>query len=106
PVRPVRCARPVPVGPGGTAMSDQPASDPTDGEEGAAVLDPPAPPRSGRRRWARRAPLLVGVGVVAVAGVVAWRQVAPVWSARKYRSITYSVPKAPRLAPAGGETVY
>ena len=87
-------------------MSDQPASDPSVGDDGAAALEPPEPPRSGRSRWVRRAPLVVGLGVVAVAGFVAWRQVAPVWSARKYRSITYSVPKAPRLTPAAGETVY
>ncbi len=63
-----------------------------------------ARPRAGRAlRWG-----ILGVVVVAVAaaGAVAWRQAAPVVEARKYASVTYTVPKAPKLTARPGETIY
>ncbi|MCU1455242.1 MAG: YceI-like protein [Acidimicrobiales bacterium] len=77
-----------------------------DGGEAAASDGAPevAPRRRGRRlRWLPFPVVLLSLGVV---GVVAWRQVAPVVSARKYRDVTYTVPAAPKLTAAGGETVY
>ncbi len=44
--------------------------------------------------------------VVAGAALFTWKQVKPVVESRKYASITYEVPKAPKLTPAEGETVY
>jgi polyisoprenoid-binding protein YceI len=44
--------------------------------------------------------------VAAGAAVFTWKQVKPVVESRKYASITYEVPKAPKLTPKQGETVY
>ncbi|HEY4378014.1 MAG TPA: hypothetical protein VGM93_12690, partial [Acidimicrobiales bacterium] len=65
---------------------------------------PIAPVVGKRRRWWM--PLSVVVIALGGAGVVAYRQVAPVVSARKYRQVTYAVPTAPALAAKTGETVY
>jgi polyisoprenoid-binding protein YceI len=81
------------------------------GADGATVsaddeaLLPAAPETrpSHRLRWASLGVVLLGV---AVAGVFAWREVAPVVTAGRYRDITYQVPKAPQLTARPGETVY
>ena len=44
--------------------------------------------------------------IAAAAALFTWKQVKPVVESRKYASITYEVPKAPKLTPAKGETVY
>jgi len=69
------------------------------------ALLPPAPERK-RAHWLRWASLSMVLLGVAVAGVFAWRQVAPVVRARKYNNVTYEVPKAPQLTAKDGETVY
>ncbi len=60
-------------------------------------------PRRRRLRW-----LTLSVGLVAVAGAgaVAWTQIKPVVDSRRYASVTYQVPKAPKLQAAEGETLY
>ncbi|HWJ61818.1 MAG TPA: YceI family protein [Acidimicrobiales bacterium] len=52
--------------------------------------------------------LVLGAVLVVAAGAAlfTWRQVKPVVESRKYASVTYEVPKAPKLTPAEGETVY
>jgi len=51
--------------------------------------------------------VLGGVLLVAAgAALFTWKQVKPVVESRKYASITYEVPKAPKLTPAEGETIY
>ena len=51
--------------------------------------------------------VLGGVLLVGAAGAFyAWKQAEPVLEARKYSKVTYEVPKAPKLTPAEGETVY
>ena len=51
--------------------------------------------------------VLGGVLLVAAgAGIYTWQQAKPVIESRKYASVTYEVPKAPKLKPAEGETVY
>ncbi|MGI8757408.1 MAG: YceI family protein [Acidimicrobiales bacterium] len=71
-------------------------------------LPTPEPTASGRRRWSSARRLSVGVVVLALAaaGGFAWKQVAPVISARKYAKVTYRVPTAPKLTPGSGETLY
>lgn len=64
-----------------------------------------APQRRARPRW-RRPAIVVVLACFAVAGFAAWRQAAPIVASRKYRKVTYSVPRAPRLTPHTGETVY
>ncbi|QXC62839.1 YceI family protein [Aquihabitans sp. G128] len=68
---------------------------------------PPAPPeapkRSHKLRWASLSVVLLGV---AVAGVVAWKQVKPIVDSRRYASVTDTVPTAPKLTAKPGETVY
>ncbi len=66
---------------------------------------PNAPADSRRRRirpWSLAAILLV----LGVAGAVAWTQVKPVVESRKYASVDYVVPSAPRLTATEGETLY
>src|SRR4051812_39631381 len=51
--------------------------------------------------------VLGGVVILAAAaGIFTSRQVKPVVESRKYASVTYQVPKAPKLSPESGETVY
>ncbi len=71
-------------------------------DEALLPAAPEAKPRH-RLRWASLGVVLLGV---AVAGVFAWREVAPVVTAGRYRDITYEVPKAPKLTAQPGETVY
>jgi polyisoprenoid-binding protein YceI len=66
-----------------------------------------APPERPRRsKLMRRLPL--GVFAIAVAGIglLVWHQASGVISSRKYRHISYTVPVAPKLTAAKGETVY
>ena len=77
-------------------MSDGDATDLTE-------LEPP------RRTGSLKTRSLVLGGIVIVAagvGLFTWRQVKPVVESRRYASVTYEVPKAPKLTPAAGETVY
>ncbi|WP_426572048.1 YceI family protein [Aquihabitans sp. McL0605] len=75
----------------------------SDGDAGLSDLEPKRTPVSLRSRTF----VLGGVIVVlAVAGIFTWRQVKPVVEARKYSSVTYQVPKAPKLTAEAGETVY
>lgn len=80
-------------------MTDGTAAEPTD------LADLPAdPPRRNRRTRT----LVVGgaLAVAAGAALFTWQQVKPVVEARKYASVAYEVPSAPKLTPAKGETVY
>ena len=64
-------------------------------------------PKRGPVSLRTRSFVLGGVVLLAtVAGVYTYRQVKPVVESRKYASVTYEVPKAPKLTPASGETVY
>ena len=82
--------------PKGTDMSDGDAAD-------LSELEPPR--RTGSLKT--RSLVLGGVLVIAAgAALFTWRQVKPVVESRKYASVTYEVPKAPKLTPAEGETVY
>ena len=89
-------------------MADQP-NDGVDGTTPADVASleaalPPVPEkRSHKLRWASLSVVLVGL---VAAGAYAWHQAAPVIRARKYRNVTYTVPRAPKLKPASGETIY
>ncbi|HEX2577171.1 MAG TPA: YceI family protein [Aquihabitans sp.] len=76
-----------------TAPATAPATAPT----------PDAAPRRHRLRWLSLAVVLVAVGG---AGAVAWRQVKPVIDSRRYASVTYEVPTAPKLQPAPSERLY
>ncbi|CAN5630785.1 hypothetical protein BH10ACT1_BH10ACT1_40790 [soil metagenome] len=68
---------------------------------------PPAPPHEARSRHRLRwLSLGVVVVAVAVAGGVAWKQVKPIVDARRYASVTDTVPTAPKLSAEPGETVY
>jgi polyisoprenoid-binding protein YceI len=81
-----------------TDVTDDAAAPAEDGELA------PTPSRGPRRlRW-----IAAGVGLVALGGggLFAWRQVKPVLDARKYSTVTYEVPAAPKLTPGKGETVY
>lgn len=76
----------------------------TDGSD--ANLSDLAPDQPRRNRRVRTA-VLAGAATVALgAGLYTWQQVKPVVEARKYSSITYEVPEAPKLTPEKGETVY
>ena len=72
-------------------------------EDLGAMLPPAPEKRSHRLRWASLSVVVLGL---AAGGIYAWRQVAPVISARKYRDVSYVVPKAPKLTPRTGETVF
>jgi len=77
-------------------MSDGDAADLTE-------LEPP------RRAGSLKTRSLVVGGVllvVAGAALFTWKQVKPVVESRKYAKVTYEVPKAPKLTPKQGETVY
>jgi hypothetical protein len=77
-------------------MSDGDAAEPTE-------LEPTR--RTGSLKT--RSFVLGGVLLVAAgAALFTWKQVKPVVESRKYASITYEVPKAPKLTPAKGETLY
>lgn len=74
----------------------------SDGDAGLSELEP-------KRKGSLRTRTFVLGGlllVVAVAGTYTWRQVKPVVESRKYASVTYEVPKAPKLTAQDGETVY
>ncbi|MFN8016770.1 MAG: YceI family protein [Acidimicrobiales bacterium] len=60
------------------------------------------------RRRPRTRTVVLGVAllVAAGAGLYTWQQVKPVVESRKYASITYTVPKAPKLTAKPGETIY
>ncbi len=77
-------------------MSDGDAADLTE-------LEPTRPKGSLKTRSLVLGGVLI---VVAGAALFSWREVKPVVDARKYSSVTYEVPKAPKLTPAEGETVY
>lgn len=72
-----------------------------DREVSAPEPQPAASP-SRRLRWLSLG--IVGLGLAAV-GYVAWTQVKPAVDARRYASVTYEVPTAPRLKAAEGETL-
>jgi polyisoprenoid-binding protein YceI len=77
-------------------MSDGDAADLTE-------LEPPR--RTGSLKT--RSFVLGGVLiVVAGAALFTWKQMKPVVESRKYAKVTYEVPKAPKLTPKQGETVY
>ena len=59
--------------------------------------------RRRRLRSGTLALVLLGVGII---GVVAWKQIKPVVDSRRYASVPYEVPVAPRLQPTDGETLY
>ena len=62
-----------------------------------------AKPRNRKRvRSAAIAGVVLGLGVV---GTYAYKQVKPVVDARRYASVTYEVPSAPKLTPQDGETL-
>lgn len=69
----------------------------------SAVPATSAPQVTHRLRWLSISVVLLGV---AAAGVVGWQQIKPVVDARRYASVTDEVPKAPKLVPATGETLY
>ena len=63
----------------------------------------------GRRKGSLKTRSFVLGGVLLVAagaGLYTWQQAKPVIESRKYASVTYEVPKAPKLTPKAGETVY
>ena len=64
---------------------------------------PELPKPSHRLRWFSLGVVVLGL---AVAGGVAWKQVKPVVDARRYASVTQTVPTAPHLTPKGGESLY
>ena len=75
----------------------------SDGDAGLSELEP----KQTRFSLRSRSLVLGAVILVAtVAGIYTWRQVKPIVESRKYASITYEVPKAPKLTAAEGETVY
>jgi len=64
---------------------------------------PEVPKPSHRLRWFSLGVVVLGL---AVAGGVAWKQVKPVVDARRYSSVTQTVPTAPHLTPKGEESLY
>ena len=68
------------------------------------ATDPEGPSKRVPRRMRNLSLGVVALGVGA-AGVFAWTQVKPVVESRKYASVTYEVPAAPKLTPAAGETL-
>lgn len=85
-------------------------TDPTGSQPDDAVAEPPAAPApaGATKRLARPRNLIIGGVLVVAAGAAAftWTQVKPVVESRKYASITYEVPDAPKLTAEEGETVY
>lgn len=76
--------------------------DGNDHDDVATAASAPSPAASHRLRWLSLS--IVGVGLAAV-GYVAWTQVKPTIDARRFASVTYEVPEAPRLQAADGETL-